>query len=147
MLKKAHVLSWAMLFAVLSVSFVPRAMADGSYGMRVTKKFDRGMANTLTGWLELPKNIFNTSNQHNIVVGLTWGCLKGMVYTVGRTAVGVVELTTFFIPNKEIVHPTYAWSGFFNGLMADYNRDTSFGGQNNSFSEGVGRSAEPNRSP
>jgi len=147
MLNRIHFISWPVLFTVLFMTFTPIAIADESYGMKVTKKFDRGMANTLAGWIELPKNIFNTSNQHNVVVGLTWGCLKGMFYTIGRTAVGVVELATFFIPNDEIVHPTYAWSGFWTGLMSDYNRDTTFGGQDNPFSEGVGRSAEPNRSP
>lgn len=88
------------------------AMAEEGYGSQAGAKLSRGFVNTLTGWVELPKNIANESKKSNVAVGLTWGTIKGVFNTVGRTAVGAVELVTFFIPNEEFVHPTYAWDPF-----------------------------------
>lgn len=98
---------WAAVFAMM-FAFATPSMAD-DYGSDVGAKLGRGVVNTATGWVEIPKNIVNESNESNVAMGLTWGLVKGIFQTVGRTAVGVVELVTFFIPNEEIVHPTYAW--------------------------------------
>ncbi|MDX8411416.1 MAG: exosortase system-associated protein, TIGR04073 family [Mariprofundaceae bacterium] len=84
----------------------------GDYGSQVGHKFVRGLGNAATGWLEIPKNIAIESEASNVGMGVTWGLLKGVGHTVGRTIVGVVELATFFIPNGEIVHPTWAWEPF-----------------------------------
>jgi len=115
-------ISLPAIFAMLLIGAVPIAMAaDDGYGTQTVNKFGRGLANTATGWIELPKNVVNTSNQSNVGVGITWGLVKGVLYTVGRTAVGAVELVTFFVPNDEFVHPTYAWK--------DFDQDTTFGSQ------------------
>jgi len=111
-----RLMSLAALFAALFVVAMPAAIADG-YGNQVVDKFSRGFANSLTGWLELPKNIVNTTKQDNIGMGLTVGLVKGLAHTVGRTVVGVLELVTFFIPNKPVVQPTYAW---------DFDKNTSY---------------------
>lgn len=121
MLNRMRILSLPAFFALIFMVAAPMAIADDGYGTQVADKFGRGFANTATGWIELPKNVVNTSNQSNVAVGITWGLVKGVLYTVGRTAVGAVELVTFFVPNDEFVHPTFVWE--------DFDQDTTFGGQ------------------
>jgi putative exosortase-associated protein (TIGR04073 family) len=81
----------------------------GDYAADSGAKFTRGLANTATGWGEIPKNIVNESRDHNALVGLTYGTVKGAVHTIGRTAVGAFDLVTFFAPTEEAVHSTYVW--------------------------------------
>jgi len=111
-------MSLATLFAALFVLSVPSAMAN-DYGSQVADKFSRGLANTVTGWVELPKNIVNTSKESNVGMGITVGLVKGVLQTVGRTVVGAVELVTFFIPSPEYVQPRYVWDPF--------DKDTTYG--------------------
>jgi len=121
MLNRIRFISLPALFAMLLLGVAPMAVADDGYGSQITDKFGRGLANAATGWIELPKNVVNTSNNSNVAVGVTWGILKGALYTVGRTAVGAVELATFFIPNDAFVHPDFVWNNF--------DQDTTFGSQ------------------
>jgi len=101
----------ALFLSVAAVSLLSwggAAMA-ADYAHETGDKFTRGLANTATGWGEIPKNISNESRKSNVVVGLTYGTVKGAVHTVGRTVVGALELATFFIPSKEVVKSTYVW--------------------------------------
>jgi len=82
-------------------------------------KFTRGLANAATGWGEIPKNIALETNNSNVFVGMTYGTLKGVGHTVGRTLVGALELGTFFIPSDEIVQSTYVWQ--------DASEETTYG--------------------
>jgi len=118
-MNRMHIAAVPALLALLLALGAPPAVADDGYGSQVASKFTRGLANTATGWVELPKDIVNTSKDSNIAVGMTWGVLKGVLDTVGRTAVGALELATFFVPSDEFVHPTYVWS--------DFNEDTAYG--------------------
>lgn len=111
MFQSYRMMSLATLFAALFLVAVPSAMAS-EYTTGVADKFSRGFANTVTGWVELPKEISNTSKESNIGMGLTVGLAKGVMHTIGRTVVGVVELVTFFVPNREYVHPRYVWNPF-----------------------------------
>jgi len=111
-------MSLAALFAALFVVAMPVTASADNYGNQVVDKFSRGFANSVTGWLELPKNIVNTTKKDNIGLGLTVGLVKGLAHSVGRTVVGAVELVTFFIPNKQYVQPTYAW---------DFSKETTYG--------------------
>jgi len=83
-----------------------------SYSDSIIHKFSRGFANATTGWVELPKNIVNESKATNVGYGITIGLFQGVIHTVGRTLIGVVELGTFLIPNNEFIHPRYVWSPF-----------------------------------
>ena len=107
MLRIMPMISLAALL-VLALT-TPLYAADG-YGTQVGDKFSRGIGNTAGGWIEVPRSIVSVSRTSNPALGLTWGTVKGTLHAVGRTAVGVVELGTFLVPNDEIVHPTYAWS-------------------------------------
>lgn len=61
-------------------------------------KFKRGIINTLTGWLEIPKKVIETTKEENLFKGLTIGLAKGIGNGVARTAVGLCETTTFIAP-------------------------------------------------
>ncbi|MBD3296577.1 MAG: exosortase system-associated protein, TIGR04073 family, partial [Candidatus Omnitrophica bacterium] len=52
-------------------------MATQCYAQDPAKKLGRGLANVLTGWVELPKNIYDTSVEENVLSGLTMGLAKG----------------------------------------------------------------------
>jgi len=52
--------------------------SDISYAQDPAKKLGRGLANILTGWVELPKNIYDTSVEDNPLSGLTIGLAKGV---------------------------------------------------------------------
>jgi len=85
----------------------PALAAD--YASDTGAKFTRGLANAATGWVEIPKNIANESRDSNALVGITYGTVKGVAHTVGRTVVGAIDLATFFVPSGEFVHSTYVW--------------------------------------
>ena len=77
-------------------------------------KLGRGVANTLTGWVELPKNIYNTSvEENNAFAGMTLGLAKGAGMTIVRTGAGVYEIVTFPFPlpenYKPILEPEYVF--------------------------------------
>jgi len=76
-------------------------------------KLGRGVANTLTGWVEIPKNIYNTSVEDNALAGMTLGLAKGAGMTIVRTGAGIYEIATFPFPlpedYKPILEPEYVF--------------------------------------
>ena len=76
-------------------------------------KLGRGVANTLTGWVELPKNIYKTSVEDNALAGLTLGLARGAGMTIVRTGAGIYEIATFPFPlpenYKPILEPEYVF--------------------------------------
>lgn len=100
-----------------NMSSAPVAQADEpmqprSYGEKVGVKTFNAFANLTTGWLEIPKNIINTTNQSNFFYGVSGGLLKGIVNTLGRVGVGVADLITAPIPTKPIARPARVWDNF-----------------------------------
>ncbi|WP_020561823.1 exosortase system-associated protein, TIGR04073 family [Methylosarcina fibrata] len=90
-----------------------------SYGSEVGAKALNAFANMLTGPLEIPKNIINTTNQGNVFYGIFGGGFKGIVNTAGRLAVGLADLVTFPLPTKPVAYPLYVWD--------DFDVDTTYG--------------------
>lgn len=76
-------------------------------------KLVRGLMNVATGWLELPNEIVNASNRHNVLVGATWGVVKGLGKSAVREVVGAYETITFPLPvpanYAPILRPIYAF--------------------------------------
>lgn len=62
------------------------------------RKLGRGLANSLTGAVEIPKKMYLISKSDNVLMGMTWGLVKGAAVGLLRTAVGVFETVTFPIP-------------------------------------------------
>ena len=76
-------------------------------------KLGRGIANTLTGWVELPKNIYKTSVEDNALAGVTLGLARGAGMTIVRTGAGIYEIATSSFPHTEdclqILEPEYVF--------------------------------------
>ncbi|WP_243373798.1 exosortase system-associated protein, TIGR04073 family [Geotalea sp. SG265] len=79
----------------------------------MASKAARGLANTATGWGEFPKQIYLTAKDDGIAKGLLVGPLKGVGMTLVRTASGLLETVTFFIPYPGFYDPyfdpAYVW--------------------------------------
>ena len=76
-------------------------------------KAARGIANTTTGWLEFPKQIYETYKEDGAERGLLNGPLKGIGMTLVRTVSGVIETATFFSAYPgfydPIFDPAFVW--------------------------------------
>jgi putative exosortase-associated protein (TIGR04073 family) len=67
----------------------------------------RGAANLVTGWVELPKQIYLTGARDGWLRGTVIGPLKGIGMTVVRTVSGAGELLTFFVPYPGFYDPWF----------------------------------------
>jgi putative exosortase-associated protein (TIGR04073 family) len=97
--------------AVLVLVLMVINITSVCYSQDMTRKLGRGVGNILTGWIEIPKNVYDTSLESNVFAGLTLGAVKGIGKTVMRTAIGAYETVTFPFPlpedYKPIVEPEF----------------------------------------
>lgn len=77
-------------------------------------KLGRGVANALTGVVEIPKQIYLVSMEKEPVTGITYGTAKGVCYGLLRTASGVYETVAFAIPpyDKPVMEPAFVFEGW-----------------------------------
>jgi len=101
---------------------LPAVYTNGAYWRLMTytgdkpftgDKLVRGLANVCLGFLEIPRNIHNTTQEESLLAGWTVGVGKGLGYTVMRMGVGVYEVITFPFPLPKdyvpVVTPEYVW--------------------------------------
>ncbi len=90
------------------------SVSSPSYAQGSMNKLGRGVVNTLTGWLEIPKGIVDESKASNVFTGLTVGTIKGLGLGLVRTGAGIYEALTFPFPIPEgyapIVKPDFVYS-------------------------------------
>ena len=102
----------AVVFAGLLLLHGQSVCAQMKSGDAMTK-LGRGVINIVTGWVEIPKRIYETSQGQGVAAGWTWGILRGLGYGFVRTAAGVYELVTFPFPappNYEpVIQPAYVF--------------------------------------
>lgn len=95
----------ASLFLIQSASFAQNNML---------RKLGRGVANVVTGAIEVPKAIQETFYEEGPVAAASWGLFDGIYKFVARTVVGVYEIATFPIPlparYEPIVEPEFLFS-------------------------------------
>ena len=76
-------------------------------------KISRGLANVFLGFIEIPRNIHNTTAEDSILAGWTVGIGKGLGWMALRMLVGVYEVVTFPIeePNHyaPVLEPGFVW--------------------------------------
>jgi len=91
---------WVMLCVaavMVGGSFTAKA-ADDAWIMRPAEKLGRGITNVAFCFLELPMAWTEVSEDKGALAGLTYGTLRGVIYTVARIGVGVVDVVTFPFP-------------------------------------------------
>lgn len=100
-----------VLAAVLSLPS-PTVHAQMQASGAVTK-LGRGIINTFTGWVEIPKRIYETSQTQGTAAGWTWGLLRGVGHGFVRTAAGLYEFFTFPFPAPpgyaSVIEPEYVF--------------------------------------
>ncbi|MFH0771474.1 MAG: exosortase system-associated protein, TIGR04073 family [Candidatus Omnitrophota bacterium] len=105
-----------LLMVVIAVLVVVGLLAFStpSYAQDAFKKLGRGVVNTFTGWLEVPKGIVDETKASNVFTGLTVGTIKGFGMGLVRTGAGIYETVTFPFPIPEgyepIVKPEFVYS-------------------------------------
>ncbi|HET7062362.1 MAG TPA: exosortase system-associated protein, TIGR04073 family [Nitrosospira sp.] len=103
-----------LLVVAALLFFSPQAsMAEGSYPQHVGEKLAHGIANTVTGIGEVPKNMMIESREKGPAYGVPVGFIVGIVQGLGRTLTGVVDLVTFVIPTKPIIYPDFIWKDWY----------------------------------
>jgi putative exosortase-associated protein (TIGR04073 family) len=83
-------------FLLVMVFMLPAIAAEGP-----GEKLAGGVEDTATGWIEVPKEMAQTSEDTNIIEGLTVGTIKGAGEAVVKTTKGAVDAATFYIPDAE----------------------------------------------
>ncbi len=96
-----------MTNAPASVGTSTRPSED--YGMAIAEKLGTGFANIGLSFLEIPKNVINTTNEADVALGVTGGVLKGGLHMVGRILAGVADVVTFPLPTEPIAVPQFVW--------------------------------------
>lgn len=106
--------------AVSSDAFAEGPMAEdeprtsGIVWRQACGKLARGATNTVTGWVEIPKRIQETSLSSGAFAGWTWGLLRGLGYGFVRTVGGVYEVVTFPFPAprdyRPVMRPDYVFT-------------------------------------
>lgn len=76
-------------------------------------KFLRGMVNVVTGWVEIPKRVHETSRTSGPGSGFTFGFVRGLGYGFIRTVGGAYEMATFLFPAppdyRPVMRPEYVF--------------------------------------
>jgi putative exosortase-associated protein (TIGR04073 family) len=104
-----------------------RASGSGPYS--AGDKLLRGLANVFTGFIEIPRNMYNTTQERNLLEGLMVGLAKGVGYTGLRMLSGAYETVTFPFPVPDrfepIIRPAYVWQAPGPRFLSDDERRTS----------------------
>ena len=102
------------LVAFIVFSFFPiAAFAEPMDGGKGFNKLTRGATNTVTGWVEIPKRIQETSQTSGALAGFTWGLMRGLGYGFTRTVAGLYEVLSFPFPAppgyESVIQPEYVF--------------------------------------
>lgn len=109
-MKKIQTLS-AFVPLLLALTFASAASAaedsaSGSSGQYTpSKKFHRGVHNTVTGWMEAPVTVDKFQKERNWFEALTTGLTRGVGLAIARTGVGIYEAATFPFEAPERFEP------------------------------------------
>ena len=103
------------VLCALTVSLgAPLASAESMDAGKSFTKLTRGFVNLVTGWVEIPKRVQETSGQSGPWAGFTWGLLRGLGHGFIRTAAGAYEFVTFPFPAPpgyaSVIQPEYVFT-------------------------------------
>ena len=104
----------SILVAFLVLASAAPASAEPMDAGKAFTKFTRGFINIVTGWVEIPKRVQETSQQSGAAAGFTWGLLRGFGHGFIRTAAGFYEFFTFPFPAppgyEPVIQPEYVFT-------------------------------------
>ncbi len=100
-----------LIIAALGL-FTPYSANASTYPARMGTKLGNGLANVVTGFVEIPKTIMVTGRSNGFAYAATAGFMTGIVHMLGRTLSGASDIAIFMIPTKPIVQPDYVWDNF-----------------------------------
>ncbi len=106
-----------LVIAIFSLIMTNPAFSS-QYPDKVVEKLGNGLANAVTGFVEIPKTISIVGSRDGVIHGMTIGFLTGIANAVGRSLSGAFDIATFLIPTTPFVKPNYVWD--------DFNRETTF---------------------
>jgi len=93
--------------------FATDSSGDVGVGVQIGQKFIRGMANTFTGWVEMPKQMYLRTSKGPLVIGVVQGILEGIGMSFARTSAGLYDIATFPLPLPwhygPLLEPEYVW--------------------------------------
>ena len=102
--------------ALVAVILGVICLAPSSFAENPMEKLGRGIANIAFSPLEILIQPYDVMHEKGNVAALTYGVIKGVVYTVSRIGVGVVDIVTFPIPLPGCTEDPYE-SGWGYGPM------------------------------
>ena len=106
----AILLAAVIVFVFAAAYRYPPGQKDSNRGIfeaEISGKLTRGITNAAWGWTELAITPVDMGEgpQHNILGALFLGIPYGAFRAVGRTLVGVYEISTCYAPQKPIFNP------------------------------------------
>ena len=123
-MKRTEFVPLLLLAALLMMPLAAYAdQQPESIAEKMSIKFFRGVANVVTSPVEIPKQIVLTGEEMGGVGYFVVGPFKGILMTLYRATIGVVETAFFTVPQPGYYDPTidpaYVWEGW------ESKRDTS----------------------
>ena len=104
----------SILVALLVLASAAPASAEPMEAGKAFTTLTRGFINIVTGWVEIPKRVQETSQQSGAAAGFTWGLLRGVGHGFIRTAAGFYEFFTFPFPAppgyEPVIQPEYVFT-------------------------------------
>lgn len=107
-----------ILLVSLALALISSGALANDYPTKVGEKLGTGVANAVTGFVEIPKTMIITGHNKGATYGLTAGFFTGLVHAVGRSVSGAIDIATFMVPTTPIVTPAYIWD--------DFDRETNY---------------------
>lgn len=91
-----------LVLSLAGISYAAAANTAKDMTCGAMNKAGRGAKNLLLGWTDIPRSIFETTQDtKNAALGLTVGLWDGFKKAFPRTISGAVDLVTFPIPDYE----------------------------------------------
>ncbi|MDH5479787.1 MAG: exosortase system-associated protein, TIGR04073 family [Nitrosomonas sp.] len=89
-----------------------------SYPTKAGEKLGTGVANVVTGVVEIPKTMIIKGHKQGATYGLTAGFFIGIVQAIGRTVSGAIDIATFMVPTTPFIKSELIWD--------DFDRETTY---------------------
>ena len=109
-----HATRFGILVALFALVGAMPASAESMEAGKAFSKLTRGFINIVTGWVEIPKRVQETSQTDGTLAGFTWGLLRGVGHGFIRTAAGFYEFFTFPFPAppgyEPVIQPEYVFT-------------------------------------